>query len=193
LIQAGFSSRLAAIKAVNDTAAAFSNGAELQQWLASNAVKALSAQPDWPTAEIKAMWSSFVASFAPRTSNTWKEHRYWAGVQWHAGVQPPPGTPLRLHHHRGKPIVLSHDGLPIGELNAPLNPFRRGLVRASVRPEPGRIELSYLGLDDLWLFAQQARIGFSVHTAVKIRWDNGLSDAICHNDMASVTFAPVKS
>ena len=30
-------------------------------------------------------------------------------------------------------------------------------------------------------------------SAVKIRWDNGLSDSICHNDMAGVTLAPVKS
>jgi hypothetical protein len=38
LIQAGFASRLAAIKAVNDTAATFSNGFELQQWLESEPV-----------------------------------------------------------------------------------------------------------------------------------------------------------
>ena len=29
--------------------------------------------------------------------------------------------------------------------------------------------------------------------AVKIRWDNGHSDSICHNDMANVALAPVKS
>ncbi len=151
LIQAGFTSRLAAIKAVNDTAATFSNGAELQQWLASDLVKALGAQPDWPTAETKAMWSSFVAGFSPQTSNTWKEHHYWAPVHWHAGAQPFPGTPIQLLHHNGHPIVLSHDGLPIGALHAPLNPARRGVVRASVKADPGKIDLIYLGPDDLWV------------------------------------------
>jgi hypothetical protein len=30
-------------------------------------------------------------------------------------------------------------------------------------------------------------------SAVKIAWDNGLTNSICHNDMACVALAPVKS
>jgi hypothetical protein len=30
-------------------------------------------------------------------------------------------------------------------------------------------------------------------SAVKIRWDNGLTNSICHNDMTNVALAPVKS
>jgi len=30
-------------------------------------------------------------------------------------------------------------------------------------------------------------------SAVKILWDNGLTNSICHNDMAKVALAPVKS
>ncbi|MFX8389443.1 hypothetical protein ABTL55_19465, partial [Acinetobacter baumannii] len=59
LIQAGFNSRLAAIKAVTDTGATFQTGQELRQWLNSEAVAAWSAQPNWPTAETKAMWMDF--------------------------------------------------------------------------------------------------------------------------------------
>jgi tetratricopeptide (TPR) repeat protein len=33
----------------------------------SDAVKALSAQPNWPTPETTAMWAAFVASFVPHT------------------------------------------------------------------------------------------------------------------------------
>ena len=151
LIQAGFSSRLAAIKAVNDTAATFSNAFELQQWLASNAVKALAARPDWPTVETKAMWMAFLESFVRQALSTWKDHRYWAGVKWYTAVPPPPGTPVRLHHIDGRPFVTTADGSLIGEANMPLNPSRRGLVRSAVSAEPGRIDLSYLGPDDLWL------------------------------------------
>jgi superfamily II DNA/RNA helicase/tetratricopeptide (TPR) repeat protein len=60
LIQAGFNSRLAAIKAVTDTGATFQTGSELRQWLSSEAVAAWSARPDWPSAETKAMWTEFV-------------------------------------------------------------------------------------------------------------------------------------
>lgn len=151
LIQAGFSSRLAAIKAVNDTAATFSNAFELQQWLASDAVKVLSVQHDWPTAETAAMWKAFVESFAPQAASTWKDRRYWARVKWNAPATPPPGTAVRLHHVHGHPVVLSADGTLIGELNVLLNPSRRGLMRATVSMELGKIDLSYLGPDDLWL------------------------------------------
>ena len=68
-----------------------------------------------------------------------------------SGAAPVPGMPVRLFHLDGKPVVLSADGLPIGELNAPLNPYLRGLVRASVMAEPAKVSLTYLGPDDLWV------------------------------------------
>lgn len=149
LIQAGFSSRLAAIKAVADTAATFTTSQALRLWLDSEAVAIWSALPDWPTAETKAMWTEFAQSFTPADSRTWTERRYWANVAWYS-VPAPPGAPVRLHHWNGQPIVLSGDGLPMGALQAALNPARSGLMRATVSQEPGRIDLSYLGPDDLW-------------------------------------------
>lgn len=148
LIQAGFNSRLAAIKAVADTGATFQTGQELQQWLNSEAVAVWSAQPDWPTAETKAMWRDFVQSFAPRENRTWADRRYWANVTWLA-APPPPGTPVQLHHWAGQPRVLSADGTPLGTVQAALNPGCAGLLRAEVAQDAGKIDISYLGPDDL--------------------------------------------
>src|SRR5690606_18497788 len=117
LIQAGFSSRLAAIKAVADTAATFTTSQALGLWLNSEAVTMWSALPDWPTAETKTMWTEFAQSFMPAEGRTWTERRYWANVAWY-GVPAPPGAPVRLYHWNGHPIVLSADGLPIGVLHA---------------------------------------------------------------------------
>ncbi|MFA5952523.1 MAG: DEAD/DEAH box helicase [Hyphomicrobium sp.] len=149
LIQAGFSSRLAAIKAVNDTVATFTNGQELRAWLRSPVVAALSAQPDWPTPETRALWIDFAQDFAPRDNRTWSERRYDAQALWH-GVPPPPGAPVTLYHWNNQPLILSPEGLSLGVLNHPLNPNRRGLVRATVALQPGHLDLSYLGPDDLW-------------------------------------------
>jgi hypothetical protein len=151
LIQAGFSSRLAAIKAVTDTGASFSTSSELQQWLVSEAVISWTAVPDWPTVETRGMWLVFVQGFTPRESDTRAERRFWAWVTWSSGAVPVSGMPLRLFHLDGKPAVLSADGIPMGTLNSALNPNRRGLLRASGMDEPGKILLSYLGPDDLWL------------------------------------------
>ncbi|WP_291997142.1 DEAD/DEAH box helicase [Candidatus Accumulibacter sp. ACC012] len=148
LIQAGFSSRLSAIKAVIDTGATFRTGLELRLWLSSEAVKAWSAQPDWPTPETKAMWTQFTHSFNPRDSLAWAKRRYRAGVVW-LGMPPLPGTPVQVHHWAGQSSVLSADGAPLGTLQTILNLARVGLIRAQVSQDVGQIDLTYLGPDDL--------------------------------------------
>ena len=148
LIQAGFNSRLAAIKAVTDTGATFTTGPEPRQWLNSDGIAAWTALPDWPTVETKAMWTEFTASFTPRENRTWADRRYWAGVAW-SGAPPPPGTLVQLHEWNGQRLVAAADGTPLGALQHAINPLRRGLIRASVSAEAGKVDLSYLGPDDL--------------------------------------------
>lgn len=149
LIQAGFNSRLAAIKAVTDTAAIFTTGAELRAWLRSPDLAAWSAQPNWPTAETRAIWLEFIQEFTPSDNRTWARRDYVGNVQWFAAPAPP-GTPVNLFHRNGQPLVLAPDGHAIGLLQHPLNPNRRGLVRASVTQNVTHLDLSYLGPDDLW-------------------------------------------
>jgi hypothetical protein len=150
LIQAGFNSRLAAIKAANDTGAVFANRNELRDWLQSPMVATLSARPDWPTAQSKAMWLDFAQQFVTREERTWAERNYRANAQWY-GVPAPPGAPLYLHNWNGQPLILSANGTALGILNHPLSPDRRGVVRATASMEPGLLDLSYLGPNDLWV------------------------------------------
>jgi len=147
LIQAGFNSRLAAIKAVADTGATFDNGQDLRQWLASKDVVARSAPADWPTVETHAMWLEFLQSFRRSDNRTWADRRYWANVAW-LGVPPPPGTPVQIHEFSGQGRVLSVDGGPLGTLKGGVNPKRIGLARAQVSLDAGKIDISYLGPED---------------------------------------------
>lgn len=149
LIQAGFNSRLAAIKVVQDTGAAFTSGDELRAWLKTPALAQWSAMPDWPTAETKPMWLEFLYGFVPIDSRTWSERRFYANVQW-TGIPPIPGAPVRAHHIGGQPWILDAAGDKLGVMQAPLNPERRGLARLTVSAEPGRVDISYLGPPDLW-------------------------------------------
>ena len=149
LVQAGFNSRLAAIKAVVDTGATFSSGEELRAWLRTAVVKEWTATPDWPTAATKPMWLEWVFGFVPTDNRTWEERRFWANVAWSAGA-PAPNTPLRAIHLAGEPCLLSAAGERLGTILSPLNPARRGLLRVNAASIAGRIDLSYLGPDDLW-------------------------------------------
>ncbi|MER8852192.1 DEAD/DEAH box helicase [Mesorhizobium australicum] len=149
LMQAGFNSRLAAIKAVHDTGAIFATGQELRNWLRSPEVAAYAAQPDWPTPETRRIWLDFAQEFAPRASQIWSERAYLANVNW-TNLPPPPGSPVSLHHWNGQPLVLSPEGLSHGVLPYALNADRRGLLRATVAGQGGQLDLVYLGPDDLW-------------------------------------------
>jgi len=80
LIQAGFNSRLAAIKAVGDTAASFTTSQELKRWLGSRTVAVWSAKPDWPTPETRQIWIEFANHYTPQQARTWAERRLSAKV-----------------------------------------------------------------------------------------------------------------
>jgi hypothetical protein len=149
LIQAGFNSRLAAIKVITDTGATFWTSRELRQWLNSDTLAAWSALADWPTAETKAMWTEFVQSFTPRENRTWADRRYWANVAWTVPT-PWPGTPVHFHQWNDQAFVLSADGTPLGTMQASMNPAKAGLVRGQVSQDGGTVDLIYLGPDDLF-------------------------------------------
>jgi superfamily II DNA/RNA helicase len=151
LIQAGFNSRIAAIKAVADTGATFSSLLELQAWLASDIVQELSQLPDWPTAETKDIWSAFKVGFVPLPERTWSERRYWAWVAWRPGYAAAAGAPLRIAVINGNNHVLSPDGSIVGDLQAAINPRRKGLAKAVTSVEPNKVDVTYLGPNDLWL------------------------------------------
>lgn len=148
LIQAGFDTRLAAIKAINDTGATFQTSHEFREWLNSEAVNTLSKQPNWPTLETKVMWTNFLHNFNPMANGTWSNRQYWTNVTWF-GEPPQPGTPVQIHHWNEQPYVLSSDGSQLGILQNALNPARTGLLRAQVAQDVTRIDISYLGPDDI--------------------------------------------
>lgn len=151
LMQAGFTSRLAALKAVRDTGATFENGTGLKDWLDSDDVSALTEQDNWPTPETADMWRSFRGSFSLHEGAIWKEHSYRVPIIWRR--RPPAGQPVRLCEHpvTSEPAVLSDAGVYLGRLEAPLNAARRGLCLASVLADRSGIAISYIGPDDLWL------------------------------------------
>lgn len=148
LIQAGFNSRLAAIKAVDDTGAAFTTGQELRQWLVSEPVATRSAQDDWPTQETNKIWMEFVRSFTQTGKRTWAHRSYMANVSW-LGAAPASGTVVQVHQWSAQARVLSTDGKPLGTVQPGINPQRVGLLRAQVAQDVSKIEIQYLGPDDL--------------------------------------------
>ncbi|VVN72562.1 hypothetical protein PS718_00513 [Pseudomonas fluorescens] len=148
LIQAGFSSRLAAIKAVTDTNATFDNSQGLHQWLRSVGLALFSPLPNWPTPETRQLWIEFTESFEPQERQVWANRSYRGGVTW-LDVPPPPGTPVQLHRWNGEVHVLSGDGSPLGRFESLINIAHKGLLSAEVGHDVRELTINYLGPEDL--------------------------------------------
>ncbi|QIK81004.1 DEAD/DEAH box helicase [Lysobacter sp. HDW10] len=148
LIQAGFNSRLAAIKAVTDTGATFATGNELRQWLNTEEVATWSAHADWPTRETRPIWMDFVQRFTPSEEHIWAARHYRGSITWMAAPAPP-GSVVQIHQWAGQSWVLSPDGTPLGTVRAALNPHRGGMLRAQLAQDVRDIHIVYLGPDDL--------------------------------------------
>jgi hypothetical protein len=152
LMQAGFASRLAAIKAVEDTAATFTNYQELKSWLASPAVVALSNTPDWPTDASAEMWHTFLTTFVPPDRAHWKDWTYSVPVNWESiEHRPLAGAAVRIVRSPWDTgsLVLAPDHAFLGTLAHPLNANRKGLLVAVVNADRTRVQMRYAGPADL--------------------------------------------
>lgn len=151
LMQAGFASRLAAIKAVKDGEGQFNSNHTLVRWLRSEAVTTLSGEASWPTRETHSIWIEFVRSFDAQAARPWVRSTESAQVSWLEGTAPKPGTPLRIDSTSGpKDLVMSSDYKCLGVLSKLLNPERTGLLVATASGVRRTIELDYVGPDKLW-------------------------------------------
>lgn len=151
LVQAGFSSRLAAIKAVVETKATFTTKFELQEWLNSDRVRELTKAGNWPTAETAEMWSDFCASISPLSFMVWSPQEYKADVVLKDEKRPLIAKePLRLvsHPKDGSTLVLTPDYEQVGTLVQTLNPERIGLAIGS-EMDSRTVYIKYYGPEDL--------------------------------------------
>jgi hypothetical protein len=146
LMQAGFSSRLAAIIAVTDGAGGFTKGRELLSWLRSAAVKALGEDPAWPSPETHLLWKQFVRSFDVAAGRVWARQEVSVQVTWLQGISPAPGTALRTSSKPGSERqIFGADYEHLGDLAIPFEPRPEGLLHATAGIVPGTVDLNYVG------------------------------------------------
>ncbi len=152
LMRSGFSSRIAAIKAVQDTDGSFTTMSELRRWLKSKAVLKLTQDETWPTIETHKLWETFMQDFVPSGRHAWSRSSEIATVDWSDTVRPPPGVPLRIAQDKeGNSLVFSADWQQLGMLSVPLNPHRKGLLTAESGTDSDALILKYIGPNDLHL------------------------------------------
>jgi len=146
LMQAGFTSRLAAIKAVNDTKAIFQNSHDLKEWLDSDLVKAFSDSFDWPTPESRHLWLEFTREYSPPERSVWRQQDAFIAAKWVDSLDAlPEGSRVRLVKNDDRTLILSTAMYVIGEAYSSLIQSPRGVLVAKTTADPKIIALRYYG------------------------------------------------
>ena len=148
LIQSGFASRLAAIKAATDANATFTNMRELKTWLQSPSVVSLSSNSNWPTPESHSLWQTFVRQSLTDTNSVWRVQKGKLPVIWHGNESPPEGEIVRLRcANNGECIVFSSSFEEIGKLENRLSRQPIGQFDTRVNGD-GSLIVQYQGPND---------------------------------------------
>jgi hypothetical protein len=148
LMHAGFSSRLAAISAVTQTAADFTTMAALRSWLRRDDVAAGVDDPNWPSPASHGLWLQFMDSMAPARRRTWNRTEHDLEVHWD-GFGPLIDAAVRLVDSDGETLVCEPDFSRLGRLAKAINPARQGIAVATATADDARLRVQYLGPSDL--------------------------------------------
>jgi tetratricopeptide (TPR) repeat protein len=151
LIQNGLASRVAALKAVAECPANFTDIRGMRQWVRSPRVAQKQANPNWPTPETTSLWDTFVAGLATSSAEKWDRQEGHLKVTWD-GEPPDDGTPVRLIYNSAQENmrVFSTDLEPLGFLPYHWKSVPGGIALGEVTSASREIEITYLGPSDFF-------------------------------------------
>lgn len=147
LMQAGFNSRQAAIKAVTDCAATFTTSFALTIWLKSEIVLQNTQSGVWPTPETASMWKAFIEEYRPSGSTIWNQKNTVIPAVWNSQPDgPPPSTKLRLvNNGDDQTNIVAANGDIVGRAVHSLNLLKGGVYYAAVNADGQNIDVTYIG------------------------------------------------
>ena len=148
LIRAGFSSRIGAKKAVEQTEATFTKLKELKNWLNSEHVTSLSAEEDWPTPESAELWVNFKNRFSKSIRKEWtiEEEKITLDLQdeLESGF-------YRIHPHPtsdNKILLVSPDFQETATISDHIENFDKELISGQFEKSSNTLKITRLGTKD---------------------------------------------
>ncbi len=145
LLQAGLSSRIAAMKALEDYPAWFETLFDMQVWLSSEEIRAATSSPDWPTSETSVIWKDFVNQQRSASRRPQGLHKRFLRATFIAGSNALEiGSPvLILNQQTGEqPTIYSPDLQLLGTVHMGVLKLNNGWVIGQVESQTSvRIQL----------------------------------------------------
>ena len=154
LIRAGFTSRSGAIAAIESTDGDFTTISGLNEWLASDLVKAKEEDPSWPSPSTHQLWEDFTRRTNTSPVRAWTRQTREAAVAWDTTHAPEHGASYRAVSEGDVTILETADAQRAGVLVHHLNPLRQGLLVVTAS-NSRRVSLEYTGPADLDVLPSQ--------------------------------------
>lgn len=146
LMQAGFTSRNAAIRAITSTNATFTTKDQLKKWLGSEEVFNLSMNVNWPTPETSKLWLEFVKDRAPTSDTTWKSASSSANAIWNGSFNPIEGEPVKLVNTlEGNTHIIASNGEAIGTIDNRYELSKEGIYVSTIDDNLSTLNITYWG------------------------------------------------
>ena len=146
LMQAGFNSRKAAVYAITTTDASFTNGHQLNDWLASQKVVDLTHSFSWPTPETSTLWQSFIQGYQPSSKANWAVIETQVNVNWSIENAPKGGALVKIwNKHKGKTQISDSACEIVGELYYRYNLDNSGIYYCKTSDDKKSLTLTYVG------------------------------------------------
>ena len=147
LMQAGFTSRQAAIRAVNDCAATFTTTNAFHQWLNSKFIVEQTKSGIWPTPETAQMWKTFIEEYKPSETKTWSQKNAVIPAIWNSPqAKQSPSTCLKvINSNDNRTNIVAANGDIVGRTKFRLNLISDGVYYAGLNADRQNLDITYLG------------------------------------------------
>jgi hypothetical protein len=136
LVRAGLPSRVAAQEAVNQTQPTFGSLSEMNEWLSSNEITALSSDPSFPTAETAEIWKRFRTEALATPIQRWNEQEWTLKTSWPSWAGTFPGR-IHIDAQTKRVSVTTPDYREI-----------TGIIQTLSDPSPSLMHVTYSAKDE---------------------------------------------
>ena len=145
LIRNGLPSRVAAMTAIRDTRPAFVTVAEMNQWLASNQIAALTDQPAWPTPGTASVWKKFRADTLVGGTVKWEAQDWRLNGPIPALVDPNLPGRIEIDDNNGAVSVTTPDYRHVTGIRHRLRQYAPSLMQVSFAADRQTTQIFRIG------------------------------------------------
>lgn len=147
LVRAGLPSRIAAQAVIEQLLPTITTRGELNQWLRSPEVEALSGQLDWPTAETSAIWTRFRSEALAGTAGKWVSQEWNMPLRPDANIRQSHLARIAIDPHSGQVSITTPDHRPIVNIQQRLDQRLPSLFQVQFSADGSNARITRMGSD----------------------------------------------